>query len=399
MAKRRFLPFLFIISLIACCIEVDISVPSFPDMSDYFDVSEGIIQLTIAFNFIGFSIASFIYGPLSECYGRRKVMIIGNALLMAGALGCVIAPTMAWLLFTRFIQGVGASTSAVVVFAMIADTYQGHKAVTLISIMNTCLTILISIAPIAGGFINESIGWRGNYGVVAIICMISWSLLYCLLPETNNQTKQFQIKSIISDYKRLFNCSTFLAAAIVPSLLYSAYMTFVGSASFLYMNHFGMKTFEYTLHQGAIITFFSIMSFFASKIIKKYGTKKCTILFTSIYFTSISLFTIASFIYSLSAYFITAFLILFSLGNAICYSIIFTFSLEIFPDIKGTASSAIMGMRALLCGLLIGLTSYLYNGDPSRVAVVMCLAVVLGLMLTIHLIKTEKFQINEKCRN
>ncbi len=74
---RIFLP-LLILSIIACCIEVEISVPGFPDIANYFNVSDGVVQLTVAYNFLGFCLSALFYGPLSECYGRRKVMIVGN---------------------------------------------------------------------------------------------------------------------------------------------------------------------------------------------------------------------------------------------------------------------------------------------------------------------------------
>jgi len=162
------LPFLLILSLIAKFIEIDISVPSFPDIVRYFNVSEGTIQLTIAYNFLGFCIGGLFFGPLSECYGRRRIMIIGNTLLLIGAVGCVFAPSVFSLLIFRFIQGIGASTS-VVVFAIVADSYQGDKAIKFIGIMNSVLTVVMAIAPVLGSFINEIVGWRGNYATVAIL--------------------------------------------------------------------------------------------------------------------------------------------------------------------------------------------------------------------------------------
>lgn len=149
---------LLILSLVVCCIETDMSAPSFPDMSKHFNVSKGMIQYTIAINFLGFCVASLFYGALSDSYGRRPIMVMGNAFMMVGALGCVWAPSIEMLLAARFIQGVGASTSAVVVFAMIADCYQGNEALKRIGIMNSALTIFMSVAPIAGSFLNQAIG-------------------------------------------------------------------------------------------------------------------------------------------------------------------------------------------------------------------------------------------------
>jgi DHA1 family bicyclomycin/chloramphenicol resistance-like MFS transporter len=109
------LPYLLMLALMSSCIELEISAPSFPSMMTYFGVSESIIGLTISMNLIGFCLAAIIYGPLSDSYGRRKVMLFGNGVLAIGAIMCVLAPTFQILLFARFIQGLGAATSAVVV--------------------------------------------------------------------------------------------------------------------------------------------------------------------------------------------------------------------------------------------------------------------------------------------
>ena len=105
------LPLLLVISLLTCCVEVDISVPSFPDISDYFNISDGLTQMTVALNFFGFCLSSVVYGPLSDSFGRRKVMIIGNAIMMLGACGCAFAPNIEFLLCSRLLQGIGAGNN------------------------------------------------------------------------------------------------------------------------------------------------------------------------------------------------------------------------------------------------------------------------------------------------
>ncbi|MGL9732183.1 MAG: MFS transporter [Wolbachia sp.] len=84
-------------------------------------------------------------------------MIIGNTLLLVGAVGCVFAPSVLWLLIFRFIQGIGVSTS-VVVFAIVSDSYKDDEAVKFIGVMNSVLTIVMAAAPVLGSFINEIVG-------------------------------------------------------------------------------------------------------------------------------------------------------------------------------------------------------------------------------------------------
>ena len=89
---------------------------SFPDISDYFHISDGLTQMTIAVNFSGFVYQVLLMVLYQIIYGRRNVMLIGNAIMLIGAVLCVVAHNIELLLIARFIQGFGASTSAVVVF-------------------------------------------------------------------------------------------------------------------------------------------------------------------------------------------------------------------------------------------------------------------------------------------
>ncbi|WP_265023395.1 multidrug effflux MFS transporter [Wolbachia endosymbiont (group A) of Epistrophe grossularia] len=382
------LPFLLILSLIAKFIEIDISVPSFPYMVHYFNVPEGIIQLTIAYNFLGFCIGGLFFGPLSECYGRRRIMIIGNTLLLIGAVGCVFAPSIFWLLISRFVQGIGVSTS-VVVFAIVADSYKGDEAVKFIGIMNSVLTVVMAIAPVLGSFINEIVGWRGNYATVAILCLISWVLLLLALPETKKDRDIFSLKKMMKDYRKLLSSPRFVTLSLMSSLFSAAYMSFITCGPFLYMKTFGLSSTIYALHQGAIVGCFSLISLFAGKILQKLGAIKCVISGTSVGAIGSLLLVIFSIIVPHSFYLVTLSMIIFSIGCAIFQPVIFNASINVFPEIKGTASSAVSFIRAFIMAIFIGLTSYIYNGQTISVAVLVLSAIVLELVFTVYLLRLK----------
>lgn len=383
----RFLPLLLTLSLIPCCVEVDISVPSFPDMTKHFNVSEGMIQLTLAYNFLGFCLGGLIYGPLSDCYGRRRVMIWGNGLLVLGAAGCIFAPSIYPLLGARFLQGIGAATAAVVAFAIATDVYQGEKAVKLIGFMNAVLTALMAIAPVVGGFVNQTIGWRGSYTLVAIICFIAWLLLFLMLPETKKELDTLSLNKVVKDYATLLRSSKFWQMSLIPSISCAGYFSFVACGSFLYMETFGLSVLAYACHQGSVVAAFSVMSLMANRIVQTFGASKSIIIGTlGLFFASFGL-VLVSLLGPSSPYSMTFFMVMFALGSAITYPIIFPASLEIFPNIKGTASSAVMGMRSLVMSFFIGITAYFYNGHPIVVALVISSCTVLAGLLTIQLLR------------
>ena len=385
-----YLIYILSFSLIVCCIELDISVPSFPDMVKHFGVCEGTIGLTVAYNFLGFCISGFLYGPLSESYGRRNVMIFGNGLLMLGAISCFLAPNIEILLISRLIQGVGASTSAVVVFAIMADIYKGNEYVKSVAFMNSLLTIAMAGAPIAGAFINEMIGWRGNYGVVACFASLSWLALYLILPETKKQFDNFDITKIMANYKLLFTNGEFMAACLVPSVLCATYLSFVVCGSFFYVSTLGLSVVEYGFHQGAILISFAVMSLYAGKFAEKYG-RVWSVKFTSlVYFIGLLGLLIVSLFYADQPYLVTAMMIIIGLCEAVIYPVIFAYSMEIFPKISGTASSAIMGMRALLCAFFTGYATHIFGGVLFNIVKLQFMLGILSLILTLYVLKTMK---------
>ena len=363
MNKHAFLFPILILSLITVCIETDISAPSFPDISDYFKVSEGVIQYTIAVNFLGFCLASLLYGALSDSYGRRSIMVIGNAIMVVGAVACVFVPSVEWLLAARFIQGVGASTSLVVAFAMMADVYQGAEVVRRIGIMNSSLTTFMAIAPVAGSFINQVVGWRGNYAVVAIVSLLSWILIALFLPETRAERSTFCLKQLGADYKRLCLSKTFMQASYVPSLLCAIYLAFIACASFLYIKTVGLTIYGYALHQGIIIGLFSIVSMFSGSIVERMGKKRAIAFGVCSCASGMVGLLLTSLFFPHTALFITIFMSIVAVGDAIVYPVIFALSLEIFPDMKGVASSAIMAVRAFLISAFVGLMGTVYNDE------------------------------------
>src|SRR5687768_5894408 len=92
---------------VAACIETDIYLPAFPDMMNYFHVSEAMIQSVLTWNFIGLCVSSPIHGPLSDSLGRKKPLWVALSLFFLGSLVTVLAQDFHWLLLGRVLQGLG----------------------------------------------------------------------------------------------------------------------------------------------------------------------------------------------------------------------------------------------------------------------------------------------------
>lgn len=389
------LPFLLILSLIANFIAIDIFIPSFPSIANYFNISDGIVQLTIAYDSLGFCIGGLIFGPLSECYGRRKIMVLGNALLFISAICCTFASSIYQLLIFCFIQGIGASVS-VVVFAIISDSYQGSKAVKFIGIMNSVTTVILATAPIIGNFVDQTIGWRGNYMGIAILCFISLILLLVMLPETKKHLEVLNLKKIIKSYYKLLSSLKFTSFSLIASLATAGHMSFVTCGPFLYTETFGVSNTFYALNQGIIVASFSIVSLFSSKVLQKLGVAQCIIFGMIIRFISCLLLISASIALPNSPYLVTISMVIFSIGCGICQALIFNLAINIFPKVSGFASSLVAFIKSLVIAIFIWLTSNLYNGKTISVSLIILFAITLEFIFTIYLLYSNQLANNEE---
>jgi DHA1 family bicyclomycin/chloramphenicol resistance-like MFS transporter len=374
----RFLPILLIASLVPVCMEVDLSAPSFPAIVRSLYTSDALVQMTIAVNFLGFALSGVLYGPLSDSFGRRKIMIYGNGLLLLGATGCVFAPTIEWLLVSRFFQGMGAAASAVVAFAIAADAYKGEKAVRLIGIMNSALTALMAIAPVLGSFVFKALGWRGSYGFVAILCFTSWLTLFFGLPETKHDRDPFYLKKILRDYKKLVTSAPFMAASFVPTILCAGYFSFIACSPFWYMDVMGLSVFSYALYQGSIVAVFSIISIISGRLVSRFGARRNIIwgMSTSLVGTLLMLFI--GLLKIETPILVTLSMFTFAGGFAAIYPVIFVYSLEMFPAIRGAASSMLMAIRMIVVSGGVALGSLLYNGKVLSIGLLLSLTALLA---------------------
>ena len=378
------LAFILIFSLINSCIELEICSPSFNAMLHYFHTSHVMIANVMIFNCIGFCFGALIYGVLADAFGRRRIMLIGNAIVVIGTFICMSASTLSMLLFGRFIQGLGAATSAVVVSAIIADLYSEREAGKLVSVMNAVFTSLMALSPLLGCMIAARFDFRGNFAVMLVITLIAWILLWLNLPESLAQKTLLNLNTVLRLLKKILSHRQFVCSAIVPSLLYGCYLAFVSLSPFLYQTHFHLSMMGY-----AVNVFIVIMSFSITSLGYRYFGQ---------WFEPIAMIkgAFVLLLVSLGVLFcwqsyigLTLGLCCFVMSFALIYPIVFAKTLIFFPDSQGTASSCALFLRYLLCAAITALFAKTVAGSVLHFAEDLSVMVVLVVLLSCYLIRIK----------
>ncbi|MBB64365.1 MAG: MFS transporter [Waddliaceae bacterium] len=390
MKKIFQLPYLLILAVIAASIEIELSVPSFPDMVRHFGSTEETIQRTLSLNFFGFCVSSLFYGPISESFGRRPVFLFGNILFLFGSVACIFAGSIELLIAFRFFQGLGASAIWVVTFAIIADNYQGSESMKVIGLINSIITGFMAGAPILGGIINEHFGWWANYIFIGFLSFTALLLVYFFLPETLKIKKPLETKTIKKDYWTLCTSPHFLLLNTLPNVMAAVYMSYVAISPFYYIDQLTYTSSAFAFHQGTLVASFSLTSYLSARIVKKFGERRSIITGAALTLSSTFGFLFIVHFLPNTAFLISLSMITWAIGCALYFSIIFAKSLEIHPELKGPASAFAMSSRTLICAIFVTFSGIIYDGSLQPFSYFMMTVVSLAIALVPKILPKSK---------
>lgn len=388
-------PLVIILSFIVYCIEIDLAVPSFPFITEALATTESLMQLTLSLNFLGFCLGALIYGPVSDSFGRRTTILIGCTIYVIGGLGCATMDCIESLLLFRFIQGLGASSGCVILYAMIADIYPPKKMAWFHGVMNATLAITMAGAPIAGSLINQAFGWRYPLIAIAALSVVTLVMMLLILPETHFKRPQWNLSKVKEGYAKLFTHKEFMLLTLGPSVLVGVYLTFVGTASFFYQNQLKMPIVEFAIHQGFVLASFSLVSIFTGKLNQTLGIRK------SVQYGNLVTLLGATVLFILGVwplfypYGITIFMCVLVMGVALSFGTTVAIAFGAVPDAAGASSSIIMSSRLFFSSGMVALASKVYDGTWFSVASIMLGGSVVGCALINKGIKHSKAVLGE----
>lgn len=282
----RIIVILCIVSSLARFV-LDSYLPSLPAISQDFAISDASTQLTLTLYLFGFSISQLIYGPLSDRYGRKIILLIGLSIFVVGNLGCAIASTPELLLLARLISGIGAGACGVLNRAIASDCFKGIEFSKAWSYTTTTLVLTLCMAPIVGGYLQEIWGWRANFILATLIVGIVFCIILKYLPETNPQKINPNIEKpllsfnkIIRDYYSIFMVPSFFSGVLCYTLAFSGLIAYFQISPLLLINHFGLSPSQYGWYSMVIASNYLIGGMIVNQCAARVGTQYLLIIGT-----------------------------------------------------------------------------------------------------------------------
>lgn len=380
-----FLVALVVLMYISTCAESDMFVPAFPQMIEFFKTTENKIQLVMSFNLFGLCLASLIVGPLSDSFGRRPVLVIGLSAFLVSSLGCLFSDSFDSILFWRAIQGASASVPMVVGTTLIFDRYSPEKAGQVIGHLNSIITAAIAGAPILGAWLSSRWGWRSSFGVITLIILVSLLVAVFFQAETLQTKQKFKMLQILRDYRSLVSSFKFMGNATLTVMPFACIVVYIANLSVILINHFEISMETASYYQATTMGTFILFSLLSAKTIAKLGldqTKKVGGLLSG---AGVSLLFCTGIFFSHSISWICVSMAFVAGGSAFMAGTFGARAMEVFPDLKGTASSMVNAIRQFLAAFLVGLSEYLFDGTIFPVTLILFGCGVFGGLICLFL--------------
>ena len=209
--SRARAPFLLLVALTACgTMGMHVIIPALPATARAMNMSIASTQLTITLYLVGLAFGQLFYGPVSDRFGRRPVLLVGLTLFTVASVLTACAPNPAVLIGSRILQSIGGCAGLVLGRAAVRDGATPEKAAGQLAMLTLVMSMVPAIAPAIGGYITAFVHWRASYILLAAMGGATLLVTLAILPETNRaRTGGTSARSLLSGYAILTRSRVF----------------------------------------------------------------------------------------------------------------------------------------------------------------------------------------------
>jgi DHA1 family bicyclomycin/chloramphenicol resistance-like MFS transporter len=257
-------------------ISTDLYLPSLPSLVSVFQTDVAAVQLTLSVFLAGFACGQLIYGPLSDRFGRKPVMLGGLLTYLAASLACALANSIEALIAARFVQALGACAGPVLGRAVVRDVFGQARAAMVLSYMGVAMALAPALGPILGGYLEIWFGWRASFLALFAFALVGLAGVLTLLPETNvwRDPSATRAAGLAANYRVLLGSRRYKGFLLIFASAYAGIFAFISGSSFVLIDTLKLSPNFYGLSFAAIVGGYMAGSFTSGRLTQRLGVER-----------------------------------------------------------------------------------------------------------------------------
>ncbi|MDA0155390.1 multidrug effflux MFS transporter [Vibrio sp. Makdt] len=236
---------------------IDLYLPALPQMVEVFNTDQSMVNLTLSSYFVTYAVGLLFWGPLSEKFGRKPILLIGLASYMVASVICAMTNSIEQLIGARIFQAFAGSAITVIATAIVKDLYDGREREKIMATIMSLVIIAPMVAPVFGAFLLKIASWRMMFVTLAIFGAFASVLAFCYREtlETKYQGSMFRSWGRMAV---VMKNRSFVKLLVIFSITPMALMGFLAAGSYIYINDFGLteQQFSYAFAFNALCASF-----------------------------------------------------------------------------------------------------------------------------------------------
>jgi DHA1 family bicyclomycin/chloramphenicol resistance-like MFS transporter len=368
-------------------LSTDFYLGSLPGLRRHFAIGVAEAQLTLSVFLGAFAVSQLVYGPLSDRYGRRPVLLAGIAIYVVATLACAAAQSIEQLLVARLFQAIGACSGQVIGRAIVRDAHGAEGAARMLGYITAGTALAPTLGPIVGSLLTVQFGWRANFLFLAVVAAGLLVAVAILLGETNAQKdpRATAVGQLAANYAALLSDRRFVGNALCVAASYSGVFAWLSGASFVMIEVLGVPVGWFGVLFGMTVFPYVAANLMTGRIVMRVGTDRILLVGTTLAAlagTLLAGLALAG-VETLPAVLGPLALFLFATGlNLPCAM---AGAIGPFPRVAGTAS-ALMGFIQMATGATVGIAvGRSHDGSTVPTALAVC-ATTWTLAAAFHLV-------------
>ena len=221
-------------------LSTDLYLPALPSISKYYGTTDNIANITMVAFTAALAVASLLWGPISDKYGRKPIVTAGSALYFAGSLLCVFAPSISFMIVFRVLQAVGGGSVIMIASALIKDVYEEQHQEKVLSLVQGMTLIGPAVAPSLGALVLRGSDWHAIFVVMTIMGAVIFGGAL-LLKETLRVPLTVKVWLTFTRLWAVLRNSGFTKVAIVSAIPAFPIMAFISASPYIFQARFGLS--------------------------------------------------------------------------------------------------------------------------------------------------------------